>query len=106
MLRDEIISCLEAETLDEFLSGVRWLPPCRAFAPLIACLFHADETIRWHAVSAPGVVVTELATEDMERAWDIMRRLMWSLDDESGVLLYDKGEMAATTVGEIAGQSS
>ena len=30
-------------------------------SPLIGCLFHGDEKIRWHAVSALGAVVADLA---------------------------------------------
>ena len=40
--------------------------------------------IKWHAVSALGAIVAALAEKEMESARIIMRRLMWSLNDESG----------------------
>lgn len=43
-----------------------------------------DETLRWHAITVMGRVVAELADEDLEAARIVMRRFMWSLNDESG----------------------
>jgi HEAT repeat protein len=79
-----IISRLKTEPLDAVLAEVRRLPPRQAISPLIASLSHADGNVKWHAVSALGVVMAVLAKEDMEAARNIMRRLMWSLNDESG----------------------
>ena len=79
-----IISWLKTGSLDTVLAEVRRLPPRQAVSPLIACLFDAGDIIKWHAVSALGVVMADLAKEDMEAARNIMRRLMWSLNDESG----------------------
>lgn len=79
-----IISRLKTGSLDEVLAEVRRLPPRQAVSPLIAGLSHAGGNVKWHAVSALGVVMAVLAEEDMEAARNIMRRLMWSLNDESG----------------------
>jgi len=82
--KKRIISRLKMEPLDAVLAEVRRLPPRQAVSPLIAGLFNADGYVKWHAVSALGAVMTLLAKEDMEAARNIMRRLMWSLNDESG----------------------
>ncbi|MBN2437413.1 MAG: HEAT repeat domain-containing protein [Deltaproteobacteria bacterium] len=79
-----IISRLKTEPLDAVLAEVRRLPPRKAVSPLIAGLSHASGNVKWHAVSALGLVIAMLAREDMEAARNIMRRLMWSLNDESG----------------------
>jgi hypothetical protein len=83
-LKRRIMSWLKTGSLDTVLSEVRRLPPRQAVSPLIACLCDTGDIIKWHAVSALGVVMVELAKEDMEAARNIMRRLMWSLNDESG----------------------
>jgi hypothetical protein len=90
-----IISWLKTGSLDTVLAEVRCLPPREAVSPLIACLFSADDNIKWHAVSALGVVMTVLAKEDMEAARNIMRRLMWSLNDESGSIGWGGPEAMA-----------
>ena len=83
-LKRKIISMLKTEPLDRVMAEVRRLSPRQAVSPLIAALSHAGGNVKWHAVSALGLVMAALATEDMEAARNIMRRLMWSLNDESG----------------------
>ena len=46
----------------------------------------------WQAVTAMGAVVSLLAEENMESARVVMRRLMWSLNDESGGIGWGSGE--------------
>jgi HEAT repeat protein len=90
-----IISRLKTEPLDAVLAEVRRLPPRKAVSPLIAGLFNADGNVKWHAVSALGVVMAVLAEEDMEASRNIMRRLMWSLNDESGSIGWGVPEAMA-----------
>lgn len=52
--------------------------------PLVSCLCHTDETIRWHSVSAIGEVVNTIAAVEIENARIVMRRFLWMLNDESG----------------------
>jgi HEAT repeat protein len=82
--KKRISSRLKTEPLDAVLAEVRRLPPREAVSPLIAGLSNAVGNVKWHAVSALGLVMAMLAKEDMEAARNIMRRLMWSLNDESG----------------------
>jgi len=82
--RESILSCLEQEPLTAVLAGIRQWPPRSVVSPLIGCLFHGNPRTRWHAVSALGAVVAALAEEDGEAARTVMRRLTWSLNDESG----------------------
>jgi HEAT repeat protein len=90
-----ITTCLKAKSLAAVLAEVRRLPPRQAVSPLIGGLFHTDDTIKWHAVSALGEVVSVLAESDMETARTIMRRLMWSLNDESGSIGWGAPEAMA-----------
>ena len=66
------------------LASIRAMPPKRVISPLISLLCATDERVKWRSVLAIGAVVSGLAETDMESAREIMRRLMWHLNDESG----------------------
>ncbi len=104
--RKMIISLLGGESIESILAEVKLLPPRRTLSSLIAALFHTDERIRWHAVSALGVVVAGLAGEDMEAARSVMRRLMWSLNDESGSVGWGAPEALAEIMANHRGLAS
>lgn len=63
----------------------------------LSFLFHPVPTMKWRSVSALGMVVNRMAQENIESARNIMRRLIWSLNDESGGI----GWGSAETMGEI-----
>jgi hypothetical protein len=90
-----IISWLKNSPLAEVLAEVRRIPARQAISPLIVALFHECATVKWHAVSALGAVVAALAAEDREAARTVMRRLMWSLNDESGSIGWGAPEALA-----------
>jgi HEAT repeat protein len=58
--------------------------PKRALHGLIASLYSTDPSIRWHAVTGLGLIVSRIAGESLEEARIVMRRLMWSVNEESG----------------------
>ncbi|CAK8720441.1 MAG: HEAT repeat domain-containing protein [Candidatus Electrothrix sp. AX5] len=66
---------------------------------LINALFfgicHSEERIRWHAISVMGRAVARLAEQDMEEARVILRRMLWSLNDESGGIGWGAPESMA-----------
>lgn len=93
--KESIITCLQGGPLDAVLAEVRRWPPRRAISPLIACLLHRDEKVRWHAVSAVGAVTATLAETDPEAARTVVRRLMWNLNDESGGIGWGAPEALA-----------
>ncbi len=71
------------------LTGQDWrflqkLPARQAVNPLISFLCSTDDTLKWRAITAIGMLVSSLADADVESARVIMRRLMWHLNDESG----------------------
>jgi hypothetical protein len=73
------------------------VPVQRVINPLLSFLYSTEARVKWRAVKAVGVVVARIANEDLESARTIMRRLMWSLNDESGGI----GWGAAEAMGEI-----
>ena len=65
--------------------------------PLFSFFYNSDELIKWRAVTAMGVVVSNLADHDMESARVVMRRFIWNLNDESGGIGWGSPE----AMGEI-----
>ncbi len=65
--------------------------------PLFSFFYNSDELIKWRAVTAMGLVVSNLADNDMESARVVMRRFIWNLNDESGGIGWGSPE----AMGEI-----
>lgn len=76
-------------------------PPRKVINSLFSFLYDSDPRIKWNAVTAMGAVVAKLALEDTESARDIVRRLMWNLNDESGGIGWGSPE----AMGEILARS-
>ncbi|MGO9312103.1 MAG: DVU0298 family protein [Syntrophobacteraceae bacterium] len=77
------------------------IPPQRMINPLLCALFEPDEVLRWRVVRAVAITVSAMAEKDLESARIIMRRLMWSLNDESGGI----GWGAPEAMGEIMAEN-
>lgn len=67
----------------------------QAVSPLFSGLCSTSTTVRWHAVTAFGVVVGAMATTAPEKARVVMRRFIWSLNDESGGIGWGAPEAMA-----------
>ncbi len=80
---------------DDFLEKIGKISLKKAINPLISHFYHGDPEIRQRAVSAFGRVVAALAGQDMEAARVVMRRLIWSLNDESGGIGWGAPEAMA-----------
>lgn len=96
-LKREVLALLQSDDLDKALEKLRRLPARRVINPLFSFLLSSDEQIKWRAVTAFGAVLANLASQDPESARVVMRRLMWSLNDESGGI----GWGAPEAMGEI-----
>ncbi len=77
------------------------IPPQRMINPLLCALFEPDEVLRWRVIRGVGITVSAMAEKDLESARIIMRRLMWSLNDESGGI----GWGAPEAMGEIMAEN-
>ncbi len=96
-LKRDVLALLQSEDFDEALEKLCQMPARRVVSPLLSHLLSSSEHIKWRAITGIGAVVATLAKEDMESARVIMRRLMWSLNDESGGI----GWGAPEAMGEI-----
>jgi hypothetical protein len=100
-LKKEVFNLLIRDDFPSSLVQFSRLPGRQVINPLFSFLYHADEIVRWHAVSAMGVVTAGLADKNMESARIIMRRLIWNLNDESGGIGWGSPE----TMGDIMARS-
>lgn len=67
----------------------------QAVSPLFSALCNASATVRWRAVTAFGEVVAQMAGDTPEKARVVMRRFIWSLNDESGGIGWGAPEAMA-----------
>lgn len=98
----QVLTLLQTDPFDPALNTLVGFTPRRVVNPLISFFLNPDPRVRWRAVTALGVVVAALAEKDMESARVVMRRLTWSLNDESGGI----GWGAPEAMGEIMAQSA
>ena len=64
---------------------------------LLSLAYDTDELIRWRAIEAIGKVAQIQAESDIEKVRDLIRRLLWLMNDESGGLGWHSPEI----IGEI-----
>ena len=86
---------LAEESLVAVAASLRRFSAGEVINPLFSALCAPSEMVRWHAVSAFGWVVPEIATEELEAARVVMRRFLWSLNDESGGIGWGAPEALA-----------
>jgi hypothetical protein len=96
-LKHVVLDLLKSGELFQRLGGLKGANERRVLNVLFSTLISQEEEIKWRSVTAIGTLVAELAEKDMESARNMMRRLMWSLNDESGGI----GWGAPECMGEI-----
>lgn len=102
-IKKNILHILSREDISGSLPDLDKFPPKKILGPLFSGLLNADEITRWHAVTAMGHVVNNLAAKDMEQGRIVMRRLMWSLNDESGGIGWGAPECMAEVMARHSG---
>jgi hypothetical protein len=102
-LKTKLFDLLNRGDPDRALEEISRLPSRQVVNPLFSFLQSGNEKLKWGAVKAMGVVVSQLADRDLEAARVMMRRLMWNLNDESGGMGWGSpeamGEILATHSG-------
>jgi HEAT repeat protein len=93
--KKRIVALLGENDIEMILSELQILDARDAVNPLFAGICNGSETVRWHAINAMGPTVAKIAAQDMEQARIVMRRLMWSLNDESGGIGWGAPESLA-----------
>ena len=91
----EVLALLAGDDLGAIVAAADKFQPGEVLNPLFLALCRSDERLRWHAVTLFGRVVARLAEEDLEAARVVMRRMLWSLNDESGGIGWGAPEAMA-----------
>jgi hypothetical protein len=99
-LKRQMLAVLEAPDWEEGLESLLDIPPCKIIGPLFSLLLHPPE-IKWHAVTAFGVVVPWMAEQDVRGALAVMRRFLWNMQRNSS----NSGWGISESMGEIMAQS-
>jgi len=94
-IKKKVSKLLGQDDFTEAVKEISRLPARKVINPLISSLCSIDEKIEYRAAVAIGIVAAKLADHDIESARVIMRRLMWSLNDESGGIGWGAPEAMA-----------
>ena len=94
-IKKQVLALLAEQDVALIIKGLEELPAKDVVNALFSGICRSDEIVRWHAVSCMGKMVDRLAEEDFEEARIIMRRLLWSLNDESGGIGWGAPETMA-----------
>ncbi|KJS17142.1 MAG: hypothetical protein VR69_06520 [Peptococcaceae bacterium BRH_c4b] len=93
--KEEVVALLEekeykqlADAIIQKRSNIRYLN---------RLLYDPDKLIRWRAIEAMGEIADRLAGEDPEAVRVMLRKLLWTINDESGGI----GWSAPECIGEI-----
>jgi hypothetical protein len=101
-LKKKVLELLKSKDFDPSLSLTNQLSGLPVVNALLSLLMYNDELVRWRAITGIGAICSKLAEHDIESARIIMRRLMWSLNDESGGI----GWGAPESMSEIMARSN
>ena len=94
-IKQQVLALLSGRDLASIFEELRQFSTKDVVNVLFSAICHENPFVRWQAISCIGVTVARLADEDMEEARIIMRRLLWSLNDESGGIGWGAPECLA-----------
>ena len=83
-LKKKILEILSHNDFEKGIVNISGFTARAVVNPLFSFFYNRDELVKWRAVTAMGLVVSNLADNDIESARVVMRRLIWNLNDESG----------------------
>lgn len=97
-IKKHVFSLLSQDTFSDALHGVGKLPPRECINPLFSAICRPEESLRWFAISCFGAVLGGLVKDEPEAARIVMRRFLWSLNDESGGIGWGAPESMAESM--------
>jgi hypothetical protein len=98
--KPQVLAMLKAPDWESRLESLLDIPPQKIIGPLFSLLLHPPE-IKWHAVTAFGVVVPRMAEQDIRDALAVMRRFVWNMQRNSS----NSGWGISESMGEVMAQS-
>jgi len=93
--KKKLLILLEKSNVEDILSSFAGFPDYFVLNTLFGALCSPLEQVRWNAVICFGVIVPSIAGDNMEEARVVMRRFLWSLNDESGGIGWGAPESLA-----------
>ena len=94
-IKQQVLALFNGQDLSCVLEVLQQLSTKDVVNVLFSAICREDPLVRWQAISCMGDAVARLADTDMEEARVIMRRLLWSLNDESGGIGWGAPECMA-----------
>lgn len=95
-VKKELLALMSsAEALPAVFAQLERYDDKEAVNALFSAICRDDSHLRWRAITCMGFCVARLAAANMEEARIIMRRLLWSLNDESGGIGWGAPEAMA-----------
>lgn len=94
-VKQDILRILAEDDVAAIRRSLDAFPPSDIVNHLFSALCSTSENVRWHAIVAFGWVVAAIADLNFESARIIMRRFLWSLNDESGGIGWGAPEAMA-----------
>ena len=93
----EILQFISHKDFEKNLNSLHKFPMKKTINALFSFLSSTDKLVKENAILAMGEIVSKIADSDLESARTIMRRLTWSLNEESGWIGWGSAEV----MGEI-----
>lgn len=99
--KKQVNTLLREKDRSHALGLLAQIPDAQLIGHLFSHFYDRDELIKFRSITAMGQLGKRLAQTHMEKARNLMRRLMWNLNDESGGIGWGSPE----AMGEILFQS-
>lgn len=94
-IKKAVLALLDSQDLVTLIPVLEKYKSKELINVFFSAICRENSRVKWHAVSCMGKSVQRLAEEDHEEARIILRRLMWSLNDESGGIGWGAPEAMA-----------
>ena len=91
----KILEFLTQKDFDKKLNSIHDFPAQKTINALFTFISSTEKYIKENAILAMGEIVSKKAEQDYDSAKDIMRRLTWSLNEESGWIGWGSAETMA-----------
>jgi hypothetical protein len=94
-IKHKVLDLLKSPDLVQVHQSLEVLPAKDVVNVLFAAICRDEPQTRWFAITCMGASVARLAANNLEEGRVVMRRLLWSLNDESGGIGWGAPESMA-----------
>lgn len=94
-IKHKVLALLKSADLVQVQHALALLPAKDGVNVLFAAICRDEQQVRWFAITCMGTSVARLAASNLEEGRVVMRRLLWSLNDESGGIGWGAPESMA-----------